>query len=197
MGLALLMVTAVAGLAGQTEGGDRHGFEFGALDDPGRDGWRGSVGAAVLAPEPLAAPLLMRAVPQGKGEDRGGVVEQGLQDRPPARAEPSLLGEQGAEAPGPGCAGVATFYGEAYRGGPLACSGEPYDPGDPTVAAGPVDEWPCGTRLKVCGATCIEVIVVDRCPGCLGCHVDLSPAGFAQLAPLAAGRVAVTVEVLR
>ena len=43
-------------------------------------------------------------------------------------------------------------------------------------------EWPCGTRVQVCGpAGCIVVTRQDACPGCYANLVDLSEAGNAAV----------------
>ena len=80
-----------------------------------------------------------------------------------------------------------TWYGEAFRGGPLWCEAYgSYDPDDPTtVAAGPDAMLPCGTRLDLCGVgvagQCIDVVVKDRCGGCGEWHLDVSHAAWEML----------------
>jgi hypothetical protein len=92
-----------------------------------------------------------------------------------------------------GIAGEATFYHPSLAGDPMYCGGV-YDPTDLTIAAS--TRWPCGTRLRVSTAgASIDVIVQDT--GLLGpAHIDLSEAAFELLAPLAEGRLAVSIEVL-
>ena len=89
--------------------------------------------------------------------------------------------------------GEVTFYHPSLHGGVMYCGGI-YDRFNPTIAAS--TSWPCGTRLRVhFGGNTVDVVVQDT--GLLGPnHVDLSEAAFAQLAPLAEGRLAVQVEVL-
>ena len=89
--------------------------------------------------------------------------------------------------------GEATFYHPSLHGGVMYCGGI-YDRFNPTIAAS--TSWPCGTQLRVhFGGNTIDVVVQDT--GLLGAnHVDLSEAAFAQLAPLAEGRLAVQIEVL-
>ncbi len=54
-------------------------------------------------------------------------------------------------------------------------------------------EW-CGACLQVTGpgGTSTIVRVVDSCPGCAHGDLDLSQTAFAELAPLSAGRIAIT-----
>jgi hypothetical protein len=77
-----------------------------------------------------------------------------------------------------------TWYGEAFRGGPLYCdpSGSVrYNPDDPTVVATAQARWRCGDVLEVCGTSCVTVTVLDRCGGCMpGQHVDLSRAAWQE-----------------
>ena len=77
--------------------------------------------------------------------------------------------------------GWATHYGESYQGGVLGCGTGYYDTGDADIlAVGPsrYEEWPCGTKLRVCGpAGCITATRHDACPGCSPNVLDLSEAG--------------------
>lgn len=74
-----------------------------------------------------------------------------------------------------------TYYGEEFRGGPLFCTGEAYNPDDPTVAASGSKGFPCATTLRVCTSTCIIVVVQDRCGGCSDQHLDVSQAAWETL----------------
>ncbi|KAK7461287.1 hypothetical protein VKT23_008466 [Stygiomarasmius scandens] len=48
----------------------------------------------------------------------------------------------------------------------------------------------CGRRISASfGGKTIQVTVTDRCPGCVGQDLDLSPAAFNQLADPAVGRI--------
>jgi len=78
-----------------------------------------------------------------------------------------------------------TYYNEVV-GGPLYCTGEPYEPLDPTTVAASADGPPCGTRLLLCADACLVVTVKDRCGGCSSRHLDLSVAVW-----LALGRPAI------
>lgn len=77
--------------------------------------------------------------------------------------------------------GWATHYGESYEGGVLGCGTGYYGTDNPEiVAVGPsrYAEWPCGTKLRVCGpAGCIVATRHDACPGCSPYVLDLSEAG--------------------
>ena len=77
--------------------------------------------------------------------------------------------------------GWATHYGESYQGGVLGCGTGYYDTENPDIlAVGPSRyvEWPCGTKLRVCGpAGCVIVTRHDSCPGCTANVLDLSEAG--------------------
>lgn len=77
--------------------------------------------------------------------------------------------------------GWATHYGESYQGGVLGCGSGYYDTANADIiAVGPAryGEWPCGTKLRVCGpAGCLTATRHDACPGCTANVVDLSEAG--------------------
>lgn len=78
-----------------------------------------------------------------------------------------------------GIHGYATYYGISYQGLPLGCVGAGlYDTNNPQIAAvGPAryGEWPCGTRLELCGpGGCAIVTRLDSCPGCGPNVIDLS-----------------------
>jgi len=88
--------------------------------------------------------------------------------------------------------GVASWYGEAFRGRTTAC-GEPFDPEGLTAAH---RELPCGTRLLVQhGGRGVTVTITDRGPFVEGRFLDLSRAAFARLAPLDEGLIDVHVLV--
>lgn len=88
--------------------------------------------------------------------------------------------------------GVASWYGEAFRGRTTAC-GEPFDPDGLTAAH---RELPCGTRLRVQhGGRGVTVTITDRGPFVEGRFLDLSRAAFARLAPLDEGLIDVHVLV--
>ncbi len=80
---------------------------------------------------------------------------------------------------------LASFYGEAYRGSPMACHGAPFDPDALTCAS-----WfyPFGTLLQVTsGLRTVLVTVTDRGPARRlverGVVIDLSAHAFALLSP--------------
>lgn len=96
--------------------------------------------------------------------------------------------------------GWATHYGESFNGGVLGCGSGHYDSNDLSiVAVGPsrYDEWPCGTRLRVCGpAGCITVTRQDACPGCSENVIDLSEAGNEMVCGVPPHTCRATIQVL-
>jgi expansin (peptidoglycan-binding protein) len=96
--------------------------------------------------------------------------------------------------------GWATHYGEAYQGGVLGCGTGYYDTNNPDIAAvgpGRYTEWPCGTKLRVCGpAGCIVVTRHDACPGCSPNVLDLSEAGNRQVCGIPEHTCRATVQLM-
>ena len=95
--------------------------------------------------------------------------------------------------------GHATSYGASYNGHSMGCGGV-YSSNDTTIlAVSPARyrEWPCGTRVQVCGpAGCIVVIRQDACPGCYANLVDLSEAGNAAVCGSPPHTCRVTLQVV-
>jgi len=96
--------------------------------------------------------------------------------------------------------GFATYYGidDGYGlENTLGCTGEPFDPYDPTTAARPLSSpFNCGDKVEVCNNdSCIEVVIKDACPGCdsLGIVIDLSYGAMHKLSP-EEGRTSVTLK---
>jgi len=89
----------------------------------------------------------------------------------------------------------ASFYGEGYRGKPMA-NGHPYDPDQYTCACW---GWPLGTRLLIeHGEHVVVVTVTDRGPDKrLGRDIDLSEAAFTALADLKLGIITVNISLWR
>lgn len=87
--------------------------------------------------------------------------------------------------------GIASWYGENYRGKKMA-NGERFDPDKLTCATW---HWPLGAALAVeHGEKTVIVRVTDRGPALpLGRLIDLSQAAFARIAPLPLGLVRVKV----
>ncbi|HEX6262949.1 MAG TPA: septal ring lytic transglycosylase RlpA family protein [Actinomycetota bacterium] len=110
---------------------------------------------------------------------------------PASRDEPLREAAPGPQRPE--LFGVASWYGEPFRGRTSAC-GDPYDPDALTTAH---RHLPCGTRLRVeHGGRGVTVTVTDRGPFVPGRIIDLSRAAFARLAPLEEGLVEVRVVIL-
>lgn len=87
---------------------------------------------------------------------------------------------------------IATWYGEAFHGNPMA-NGEIYDMHDPTTCAS--NWWPLGTWLQVrYEGRVIAVKVTDR--GAFKHAVDLSYAAFKYLANPSLGVIPVEISVL-
>ena len=91
-------------------------------------------------------------------------------------------------------AGVASWYGEWFRGKPVACGGEPYDPDALTAA----HRWlPCGTKLRLSHASReVVVTITDRGPFVEGRVLDLTPAAFAALADPDRGLIGVRATLV-
>lgn len=93
-------------------------------------------------------------------------------------------------------AGVASWYGEEYRGRPMA-NGVAFNPDLATAA---MDGVPLGSLICVrSGRRTAMLFVTDRCGPAVrrnGRLLDLSAAAFRQLAPLAQGLVDVRVEIV-
>ena len=91
--------------------------------------------------------------------------------------------------------GLASWYGEDYRGKPMA-NGRPFDPDALTCAS-----WffPLGTVVEVThGNRAVIVTVTDRGPHrrlvAAGRLIDLSQRAFHELAPLQRGLAAVKIR---
>ncbi|MBI4037983.1 hypothetical protein HY382_02990 [Candidatus Curtissbacteria bacterium] len=89
--------------------------------------------------------------------------------------------------------GRITYYGvdDGYGlNDTLGCTGEAFDPYDPTTAARPNSSpFKCGDRVRVCDHdSCIEVVIKDTCPGCdaNGLLMDLSKGAIEALTGQAA-----------
>jgi len=87
--------------------------------------------------------------------------------------------------------GMASWYGEGYRGKRMA-NGQRFDPDALTCAAW---RWPLGARLRVeWRGKSVIVTVTDRGPSlALDRIIDLSLAAFAAIAPLPLGIIEVQI----
>ena len=97
--------------------------------------------------------------------------------------------------------GVASWYGEAHRGKPMA-DGKKFNPDKLTAASW---DYPLGTRVRVRISDeprrSVVVTITDRGPAKRlvreGRVIDLTYAAFKQLAPPDVGLVSVTIEPLK
>jgi expansin len=97
-----------------------------------------------------------------------------------------------------GVSGIATHY--VLQPGQGNCS-FPFPPGDGLYVALSPSEYdnaaPCGSYLEVSGPDgSVRVEVADQCPPCAAGHIDLSATAFAAIAPLSAGLVHVSYQVI-
>ncbi|OTA56009.1 hypothetical protein K449DRAFT_336853 [Hypoxylon sp. EC38] len=93
-------------------------------------------------------------------------------------------------APSIAFSGDMTFY---YPG-VGACGGTNTN-NDMVVAMSPNQDGHCGKTIKISyGGKTATALVVDKCPGCPGDNIDVSPAVFDELANPDKGRVQVTWE---
>ncbi|KAK4446774.1 RlpA-like double-psi beta-barrel-protein domain-containing protein-containing protein [Podospora aff. communis PSN243] len=97
--------------------------------------------------------------------------------------------------------GNATFYGGNLSGGNCMFSSYSLPSGVyGTAIAGP--NWnsaaQCGACVRVTGpqGNFIKAMIVDQCPGCAANHLDLFQNAFGQLAPLQAGIIPISWEVV-
>jgi len=111
-------------------------------------------------------------------------------------ATPIIVNQQSSS----GIRGRATYYGVDDGYGledTLGCTGEPFDPFDPTTAARPYSSpFNCGDTVRICdNDSCIEVVIKDTCPGCdaNGLLLDLSYGAMVELTGQAA-TADVTIE---
>lgn len=80
---------------------------------------------------------------------------------------------------------MASYYGPADSGGALACTGEELTSQTLGVAN---KTLPCGQRLRICSASCLNVRVVDRGPYVEGRDFDLTEATAYRIGfPVSAG----------
>lgn len=94
--------------------------------------------------------------------------------------------------------GVASWYGESYRGARMA-NGQPFDPEALTAACW---DFALGARVLVSsGNKSVVVVVTDRGPAKVfrdaGRVIDLSTAAFGRLAHTDKGLINVTVEEIQ
>jgi len=188
--------------------GDDDGCAGAVLSPDGFTGGdRGNdVRSASGQPDPTLPDLPAELVRAGSVSDSG---REGLTDAPPPAPAPRpvpVAPAAPAEAQGGLISGQATHYGESYNGQPLGCAGAGlYSSDNPNIAAvspARYQEWPCGTKLRLCGpGGCAVVTRVDSCPGCYANLIDLSES--ANRLVCATERYpyphtcAVTIEVLR
>jgi len=156
-----------------------------------------------------ATPLLPPPAPSGQTPSLNSAPAGGP---PPPPGQPAALnsGPSGGPPPppptpggGPGSGSptsayqaTATYYGvddSAQPGQAMAC-GAAFDPSNAHAAA--TNDWPCGTKLHISygAGKSVDVVVADH--GAYPSHwIDLSYAGFAQLADHSLGEITVTVQL--
>lgn len=89
--------------------------------------------------------------------------------------------------------GVASWYGERYRGRPTA-SGTIYNPDKLTAAHRTL---PFGTLVRCTYQNkSVVVKITDRGPFVKGRIIDLSKAAFAKLAPTSRGLIKIKLEII-
>lgn len=107
-------------------------------------------------------------------------------------------------APSDPCAGADVHEGEAtyydFADGSGNC-GFPATPDDPLVAAMNHTDYAgsaaCGSCVRIEGPDgSVDVRIVDQCPECPAGDIDLHPDAFARIAPVEAGRVAITWQYI-
>ena len=90
--------------------------------------------------------------------------------------------------------GVASWYGEKYRGRTTA-SGSVFNPDELTAAH---RSLPFGTVVRcTLGSRSVDVVITDRGPFVEGRELDLAKAAFAKLAHTDAGLINVKWEVIK
>jgi rare lipoprotein A len=112
--------------------------------------------------------------------------------QPPGKPAPEALP---AETPSAGVVGLASYYGEHFRGH-LTASGERYDPDAFTAAH---RTYPLGTRVRVTNlenGRRVTVRINDRGPYVQGRLIDLSVGAARQIGLARDGVVKVLIEVL-
>ncbi len=96
--------------------------------------------------------------------------------------------------------GWATHYGVSYQDGCSVMVPATTRPTNPDiVAVGPsrYEEWPCGTKLRVCGpAGCLTATRHDACPGCSAKVLDLSEGGKELVCGIPPHTCRVTIQVI-
>ena len=91
-----------------------------------------------------------------------------------------------------GITGVASWYGERYRGKPTA-SGELFNPDALTAAH---RSLPFGTVVRCTyGTNTVTVRINDRGPFVKGRVIDLSRAAFARLCDVDKGLIKINIEI--
>ncbi|KAI0161893.1 RlpA-like double-psi beta-barrel-protein domain-containing protein-containing protein [Hypoxylon sp. FL1284] len=79
-----------------------------------------------------------------------------------------------------------------YTPGLGAC-GQTNNENDAVVAMSPAQYGHCGKSINIhYNGKSASAKIVDKCPGCTGDGIDVSPAVFKKLVDLSAGRVSVT-----
>ncbi|KAF3061591.1 Papain inhibitor [Daldinia childiae] len=93
-------------------------------------------------------------------------------------------------APSVAFSGDMTYYAPG-----LGACGNYNTESEAVVAMSPSQDGNCGRTINInYNGKTVSATVVDKCPGCAGDSIDVSPSVFEQLESLDAGRVQVTWE---
>jgi len=141
-----------------------------------------------ISPDPSPSPAASaRAMREPRRTGQGGTRSPSPRPSPAPRRPPTMA---------PAAAADDTCDVSYYDGGAVTASGEPFDPDDYTAAHLTLA---FDTEVRVtnpANGSSVVVRINDRGPFVPGLCLDLTPAAFAEIAPLSAGVIQATYEVL-